>query len=247
MTLSNFFKINKRAALAFSGGVDSAYLLYAAVENKADIKPYLVKTPFVPDFAVRDAVKIGKILGIKIEIIDLDILSDADICSNTEMRCYFCKLAMLRYVKTSAKKDGYDLIIDGTNADDNAADRPGMAASAEMGVISPLRECGLSKSEIRCLSKKAGLFTWDKPSYSCLATRIYKGEKITSVVLADIEKAESFLFKLGFSDFRVRLYNKSARIQLKEEQMPLFAEKRKEILMALKPIFHDVVLDLNTR
>ncbi len=247
MTLEDFFALHRKAALAFSGGVDSAYLLYEAVKNKADVKPFMVKTAFVPEFAVKYAVNIGKMLGTDAEIIELDILNTADICDNTNMRCYFCKSVMLGAVKAAAKKEGYNLIIDGTNADDNAAERPGMAAAKELGVISPLKECGISKSEIRRLSKEAGLFTWDMPSYSCLATRIHQGEKITSEVLKKVEKSESLLFKLGFSDFRVRVYNGAARIQLKKEQLPLIIENREEILNNLKPMFDDVLLDLNTR
>lgn len=247
MTLSEFFASYRKIALAFSGGADSAYLLYEGIKNKADIKPFMVKTAFVPEFAVKDAVGLCKMLEVGMEIIELDILNSADICDNTNMRCYFCKAAMLSAVKTAAGKNGYSVIIDGTNADDDAAERPGMTAAAEAGVLSPLRECGLSKAEIRRLSKEAGLFTWDKPSYSCLATRIYPGEKITSASLTDIENAENLLFELGFSDFRVRVYNKTALIQLKENQLPFIAEKREKILSGLKPLFKDVLLDLNTR
>ncbi|HIZ16939.1 MAG TPA: ATP-dependent sacrificial sulfur transferase LarE [Firmicutes bacterium] len=247
MTMEDFFTLHRKVALAFSGGVDSVYLLYEAIKNKADIKPFMVKTAFVPAFAVKDAVGIGKMLGTEVEIIELDILNTANICGNTSMRCYFCKLAMLGAVKEAAEKEGYNLIIDGTNADDDASERPGMAAAKELGVISPLKECGLSKAEIRRLSKEAGLVTWNMPSYSCLATRINQGEKITSDMLKKVEKAEGLLFKLGFSDFRVRVYNGAARIQIKEEQLPLIIKDRKEILDNLNTMFADVLLDLNTR
>ena len=138
-------------------------------------------------------------------------------------------------------------MIDGTNASDDAADRPGMRALEELSVRSPLRECGLTKGEVRRLSKEAGLFTWDKPAYACLATRIPAGEEITREKLQKTEAAESLLFSLGFSDFRVRLLGGRAMIQLPEGQLPLLLERRGQVLDGLKGKYSAVLLDLEPR
>ena len=139
------------------------------------------------------------------------------------------------------------MLIDGTNASDDAADRPGMAALRELSVRSPLRECGITKDEVRALSREAGLFTWNKPAYACLATRIPTGETITPEKLQKTERAEAFLESLGFRDFRVRLMDGSAKLQLREEQFPLLLEKRKTINDKLKTDYRSVVLDLEVR
>ena len=139
------------------------------------------------------------------------------------------------------------MLLDGTNASDDAGDRPGMKALAELEVLSPLRECGLTKAEIRRLSKEAGLFTWDKPAYACLATRIPAGEKITAEKLSATEASENYLFSLGFTDFRVRSSNGHARLQLPEDQWGLLIEHRKEILSKLGEYYKTVSLDLEVR
>ena len=139
------------------------------------------------------------------------------------------------------------MLLDGTNASDDFSDRPGMQAIRELQVRSPLRECGLTKTEIRRLSKEEGLFTWNKPSYACLATRIPAGTVLTEPELQKIEKAEDKLFSLGFTDFRIRLFHGAARIQLPAEQMAKMTEIREEIYRELKPYFKAVLLDLETR
>lgn len=150
-------------------------------------------------------------------------------------------------LKEKALKDGYTMLLDGTNASDDFSDRPGMQAIRELEVRSPLRECGLTKTEIRRLSKEEGLFTWNKPSYACLATRIPAGTVLTEPELQKIEKAEDKLFSLGFTDFRIRLFHGAARIQLPAEQMAKMTEIREEIYRELKPYFKAVLLDLETR
>ena len=138
-------------------------------------------------------------------------------------------------------------MIDGTNASDDADDRPGMKALTELSVRSPLRESGITKSEVRHMSKEAGLFTWDKPAYACLATRIPTGQEITAELLHRIEKSEDALFGLGFTDFRVRVMGDAARLQFPCEQMGLAVDKQKEITRAIKPYFSTVLLDLEGR
>ena len=140
-----------------------------------------------------------------------------------------------------------EVLIDGTNASDDAADRPGIRALRELSVRSPLRECGITKADVRRLSKEAGIFTWNKPSYACLATRIPAGESITAEKLQKTEQSEAFLTDLGFHDFRVRLMGESAKLQIREEQFPLLIEKRTDILNGLKSLYTNILLDLEVR
>lgn len=247
MTLKAFFERNSKAAIAFSGGVDSAYLLYAAKLYGADVTAYYVKTPFQPEFEYEDALRLARQLGIPMVTLSLDVLADPQITANPQNRCYFCKRKIFTAILEQAKQDGYPLVLDGTNASDQADDRPGMQALAELGVRSPLRECGLTKQEIRRLSMEAGLFTHNKPAYACLATRIPTGTPITPTLLKKTENSEAFLQSFGFSDFRIRLLGDSARIQIKEDQLPLLVTHRKAILSELKLYYTSVLLDLEVR
>ena len=248
MELSDFFHENPRAALAFSGGTDSAYLLYAALQCGAEVRPYYVKTPFQPRFELDDALRLTKELGTELTVIEYDILDDGLIAANPADRCYHCKKKLfVLLLRERAANDGFSLIIDGTNASDDAGDRPGMRALGELCVRSPLRECGLTKAEIRARSKEAGLFTWDKPAYACLATRVPTGRPIERELLQRVEGAESELFALGFTDFRVRLFHEAARIQLPAAQMAAALERRGDILAKLKKYFDTILLDMETR
>lgn len=247
MELSEFFQQNTACALAFSGGVDSAYLLYAAVKSGAKVKAYYVKTPFQPRFEYEDAQKLAAQLGAEMQTIPLDILAVPEVTANSSQRCYHCKRRIFAAIQEAARADGYRLIIDGTNASDDASDRPGMRALRELEVRSPLRECGLSKQEIRRLSREAGLFTHDKPAYACLATRIPTGTPVTKADLDRTERAEEFLKSLGFSDFRIRLLDGAARLQLPEGQISRLWQLRDAVLKELKQYYTAVVLDLEVR
>ena len=156
-------------------------------------------------------------------------------------------LALFSLLREAARRDGYGLLLDGTNASDDAGDRPGMRALRELEVRSPLRECGLTKDEVRRRSRQAGLFTWDKPAYACLATRVPTGVPITAPDLEKVERAEEALAALGFSDFRVRLFHGAARLQVTRAQLPLALEKRTDLLAALGGDFSQVLLDLEVR
>ena len=247
MDLNDFFKENPQVALAFSGGVDSSYLLYAGIENGADIKAYYVKTAFQPEFELRDALELARRLGARITVLKADVSGERNIFENPPDRCYYCKRVIFDTILKQASADGYKLVIDGSNASDDAEDRPGMRALKELSVRSPLRECGLSKNEIRELSKSADLPTWDKPAYACLATRIPSGREITAELLRKVESAEDALFAMGFSDFRIRVAGDAAKLQLPSSQMPAVLEKREAIIDAVKPFFSDIWLDLNAR
>lgn len=247
MTLQEFFTEYPKAALGFSGGVDSSYLLWAAVNAGADIEPYYIQTAFQPVFELEDAQRLCAQIGVKLNVIRLDALADPRVAANPANRCYYCKVGLFGALRARAKADGYDLLLDGTNASDDAGDRPGMKALREMEVRSPLRECGLTKAMIRQESRKAGLFTWDKPAYACLATRVPTGRTITPELLRRVEGAETALFALGFTDFRVRLYDDAARLQLPEGQLAKAVEQRQAIRQALAPWFDIVLLDTQTR
>ncbi|MDR1117645.1 MAG: ATP-dependent sacrificial sulfur transferase LarE [Oscillospiraceae bacterium] len=246
MELKAFFEGNPKVALAFSGGVDSSYLLYAARESGARVKAYFVKTMFQPRFELEDAKKLVNELGAELEVLEADILTDQRVTGNDPLRCYYCKQAIFSGIIRRAAADGYPLVIDGSNASDDAGDRPGMRALRELGVRSPLRDAGLTKAQIRELSKKAGLFTWSKPAYACLATRIRTGDKITREILERLEAAEDRLFGLGFTDFRVRVRDgNDARLEIPEGQMAAVFEKRREIYDSLSKYFGTVTLDLS--
>ena len=247
MNLTKFFTEHPKAAIAFSGGVDSAYLLYAAVRSSADVTAYYVNTAFQPRFELEDARRLAGELGAKLRIIPVDILCHNAVAANPPDRCYHCKKAIFSAILEAAKADGYNLLLDGTNASDDAADRPGMLALRELEVRSPLREAGLTTGEIRRLSKEAGLFTHDKPAYACLATRIPTGETITADKLRKTELAENWLSELGLRDFRVRLSGGNAKLQVTERDLEKVLRYRERIVTELKKYYKSVLLDLEVR
>lgn len=247
MTLQEFFEQHPKAAIAFSGGVDSAFLLWAAGKYGCDVCAFYVKTVFQPAFELEDAKRLARETGAALRVIETDILDVPEAAANGPDRCYYCKRALFTKLKEAADAEGYPVLLDGTNASDDAEDRPGMRALKELNVRSPLRECGITKADVRRMSREAGLFTWEKPAYACLATRIPTGTPITREDLARVEHAEKVLAGMGLSDFRVRMYAGAARIQVTEEQMDLVVENRKEIMEMLGELFPAVTLDLNVR
>ena len=247
MELTQFFERNPKAALAFSGGVDSAYLLYAAIRAGADVTAYCACTEFQPRFELEDAQALAASLGARLVCIRLSALEDEAIVSNPENRCYFCKRRIFSAILERANADGYELLLDGTNASDDLSHRPGSRALADLSVRSPLREAGLTKEEIRRLSREAGLPTWDKPAYACLATRIPTGEPITREALARTERAENYLFSLGLRDFRVRTRGNGALLQVRQNDLNLVLSRREDIVNTLKNDYASVTLDLEVR
>ena len=247
MTIQEFFRAHPKIALAFSGGVDSAYLLYAARDCGADTRAYCAFTPFQPAFEREEAADFCRLLGAELIPVEAPLLTSGTVAANPADRCYHCKQLLLSAIQDRAIADGYDLLMDGTNASDDASDRPGMRALREAGVLSPLRLCGLTKDEIRRLSHEAGLPTWDKPAYACLATRIPTGERITPELLGKVEGAEAALRTLGYSDLRVRVFHSAARIQLPKAQLLGASRNAEAIREAVKPYFGVVMLDLEGR
>ena len=247
MDLKQFFEQHPEVAIAFSGGVDSAYLLYAAKRYAKRVKAYYVNTDFQPLFERKDACRLAGELDADMEILNVEILDCPVVTANPADRCYHCKKRLFGEILKAAKEDGFDLLLDGTNASDEASDRPGMRATSELSVRSPLRECGLTKDEIRKLSRDAGLFTHEKPAYACLATRIPTGEPITKEKLQRTEYAENYLTGLGFRDFRVRSVENVAKLQVREGDFDFLMARRGEILDELKKYYSGVLLDLEVR
>lgn len=245
MELRDFFRKNPRVAVAFSGGVDSGYLLYETKKYAEEFGAYFVKSPFQPEFELEDALRLCELFGVTLNVLEIESMPEK-ILENTAERCYYCKKEIFSMIKTRAEKDGFSVIVDGTNATDDENDRPGMRAIRELGVRSPLKEYGLSKQEIRDLSRDANLFTSDKPAYSCLATRIPKDTRITPELLERIERAENALFKVGLSGFRVRLMGECARLELTAAQLANIIYIRQDIIEALSPFFEDVFIDIKS-
>lgn len=252
--LREFFQAHPKMALAFSGGTDSAYLLYAARACGCRVQAYYAASPFQPAFELEDAKNLAASLNAGMTVLPLNVLELAAVRENPSDRCYHCKNAIFSKILEAAEKDGFLEIMDGTNASDDAGDRPGMRALRELHVLSPLRSCGITKKALREYSRNAGLFTWNKPAYACLATRVPAGCSIDQEILKRIERAETGLTRLGFSDFRIRVQKDpagqdswNARLQLTESQFSLLAEKRLEVLELLKPDFSQVLLELSAR
>lgn len=222
-------------AVAFSGGVDSAFLVYAAHEALGEkLLAITVTTQSYPRHEAADAARILAQYGVKHEEITLDQLAIPGFCENGAQRCYYCKYALFSAIKAEAQKHGITAVADGANTDDENDYRPGMRATAELGILSPLREAGFSKQDIRDISKELGIFTWNKPSYACLASRIPYGEEITAEKLAMVEKAEQALLDMGFKEMRVRCHGKVARIEVAQCDMEKVFARRAEISAAVK-------------
>lgn len=247
MKINKFFENNPKVAVAFSGGVDSAYLLYAAKQYAKEVQAYYVSSAFQPQFELEDAARLAKELDVPMRVLPVDVLSSDIIAANPADRCYHCKKMIFEAIRKAAGEDDFYVLLDGTNASDDEGDRPGMRAIRELSVFSPLRDCGLTKEEIRLRSKEAGLFTWEKPAYACLATRIPTGEPITEEKLKVTETAENFLFSLGLTNFRVRRMGDAARLQVTAAQIGKVMENRELITTVLKRFYSAVLLDLEAR
>jgi uncharacterized protein len=190
-----------------------------------------------------DARRFAQRMGVKHRYLDFDQMSIPEFVANGPERCYYCKKAIFSAIQTYVAEEGFTNVVDGSNADDVKAYRPGAKALSELGIRSPLQEAGLSKAEIRKLSREMGLFTASKPSYSCLATRVKTGETITRERLEAVEKSEEFLFSLGFTDLRVRTSSDTAKLQFPAEQLPAAFEKLDEIKIELSRYFREISID----
>lgn len=246
MKLEEFLR-GKAAALAFSGGTDSALLLAAAVKAGCRVQPYFVHSAFQPGFELEDAERLCAQLGVELRVLEASPLEDEQVRANGPLRCYYCKRMIFSALVSAAAADGFSEVWDGTNASDDASDRPGMRALAELGVKSPLRLCGLTKADVRRKSRELGLFTAQKPAYACLATRVPTGTPLEAETLRRVEAAEGALMAMGFSNLRVRVLGRLGRLQLPAGRLEEAARRHKEITGALAPWFDGVLLDLAPR
>lgn len=206
-----------RAAVAFSSGVDSTFLLKTAHDILGDNAVAITaKAPCFMKSETEEAIAFCKKEGIKQIVVDFNPLAVDEFKSNVKNRCYFCKKALFTEIKRVAAENDIPFIFDGTNADDTNDFRPGMKALEELGIISPLLDAKLTKSDIRALSQETGLSTFNKPSYACLASRIAYNEEITEKKLKMVESAEEMLHSLGFIQARVRMHGKLARIEVEK-------------------------------
>ena len=230
-------------AVAFSGGVDSTFLLKVAHDVLGEKVLALTATScFVPSRELDAAKKFCADNGIRQIIFSADVLNIAGVKENPANRCYLCKRALFEnFLRLAEDK----ILIEGSNTEDDGDYRPGMKALAELKIKSPLREVGLSKSEIRALSKELNLTTWSKPSMACLASRIPYGENLTEEKLSRVEAAEEFLLNAGFNQLRVRVHDNLARIEILPEDFPKLMTLRGELTEKFKSLgFAYVTLDL---
>ncbi|HZY25720.1 MAG TPA: ATP-dependent sacrificial sulfur transferase LarE [Bacteroidales bacterium] len=232
--------------IAFSGGVDSTFLLYRAnIVRGSAITAITVRTPYIPSREIDEAVDFTRSFGINHKILDIGL---PDMIKNNPIeRCYLCKKTLFKDISGYAKENNYQYVVDGTNADDIKDFRPGIAALKELGIRSPLLESGLTKKDIRELSREANLQIWDKPAMACLLTRIPYDTDINEGTLRQIEEAENILSDMGYPGTRVRVHGVLARIECIPEffEEIIHSPEREHIISKLKKIgFRYVSLDL---
>jgi uncharacterized protein len=235
--------------VAYSGGIDSAFLLKVAHEQLGDKAIGVTAvSPTFPAIELEQARRVAEEIGARHTIVQTDQLKIPEFVRNDATRCFHCKSDLYQLMGTLRQAGSGAQIIDGTNLDDLSDDRPGITAAREWGVRSPLVDAGLSKADIRVLAKELGLSNWNKPAAACLSSRIPRGTPITIETLGRIEQAEAFLYQEGFRHVRVRDHDNVARIEVDLEEMASFLdpERCKRISSALKGLgFGFVTLDLD--
>ena len=236
------------AVVAFSSGVDSTFLLRVAHEELGErVAAATIRSRTFPKRELDEAVAFCRAEGVRHEVIDSEELDIPGFAENPPDRCYHCKKELFGKIFAFAHENGLAAVLEGSNIDDDGDYRPGRRAIRELGILSPLHDVGLTKAEIRALSREMGLPTSDKPSFACLASRFPYGERITAAALARVEKAEQWLLDagLGLKQLRVRSHGDLARIELCSADIPKAIEQREKIHAALKEFgFAYVALDL---
>lgn len=213
--------------VAFSGGVDSTFLLKAAHDVLGDrVRAVTATSPTFPLSEFRRAAELADMIGVPRIVVESNELEIPGFAGNPRERCYFCKKELFRLCLQKAAELGLAFVADGSNTDDLGDFRPGRRAAMELGIRSPLLEAGLSKEEIRALSRELGLPTWDKQPYACLASRFPYGTEITAERLGRIERCEEFLKESGFRTFRVRFHNETARVEVGRDEIPRFLDEQ---------------------
>lgn len=238
-----------KVLVAYSGGVDSTFLLHSAIKTlgETNVLAVIARSPTYPEVEVEAAHLMCEELGGYFQLIDTDEFADEKFLANTKERCYFCKKELFAKLKMIAEENGIKFVADGSNVDDLADFRPGNKAKEELGIKSPLQEAGLTKEDIRQLSKEAGLVTWDKPSMACLASRVPYGTRLTTEILEKVRHGEKFLKECGFKQTRVRHHHPIARIEVGQDELGKMMEE--EMIKAVNKQFEElgyvyVTLDL---
>lgn len=246
--LKESIKAFESAVIAYSGGVDSTFLLKVAHDVLGDnVIAVTAKSSTYPEREFNEAKKLAEKIGAKHIVIVSEELDIEGFSKNPTNRCYYCKKELFTKINEIAKKNNINYVLDGSNLDDVGDYRPGMIAAKELGVLSPLKLSELTKNDIRQLSKTLGLPTWDKPSFACLSSRVPYGSEITIPKLNMIDRAEQFLLDIGFRQVRVRHHGDIARIEVAaEEREKIFSiELMDKISEKLKSIgFKYVTFDL---
>ncbi len=247
-TLRRILRDMNSAIIAYSGGIDSAYLAVVAADELGDRALAVTgESPSYPDFQRQDALAVVEQFSIPHEFVNTEEIHDPNYLANPANRCYFCKHELFTKLSALAASRDYAFVCDGNNADDVGDYRPGRQAARELNVRSPLIEAGLTKAEIRRLAQAAGLPIWDRPASACLSSRIPYGMPVTIEKLSVIERGEARLRALGFQQMRVRHHGDIARIEIAQAEMPraLNVEMAQRIAAAFKQLgFKFVALDL---
>ncbi|MBI5641946.1 MAG: ATP-dependent sacrificial sulfur transferase LarE [Deltaproteobacteria bacterium] len=234
--------------VAFSGGVDSTFLLKVASDVLGKKAAAITATsPTYPEREFQEAKRLASEMGVRHIVVESNELLIPNFSDNTEKRCYYCKSELFKISTEEARALGFSHVADGSNADDLNDYRPGKTAAGELGVRSPLQEAGLTKEEIRLFSREMNLSTWDKPSFACLSSRFPYGTQITEERLEKVSEGEDLLRDLGFTQFRVRYHGETVRIEVEAKSIARFLDEdlRKKVVEGFKEIgFIYVTLDL---
>ncbi|WJH32204.1 ATP-dependent sacrificial sulfur transferase LarE [Paenibacillus sp. CC-CFT747] len=236
----------ERVMVAFSGGVDSTFVLKRAQQELGDqVLAVIAASETFPSREFDAAVQLAEEMGVRVYKTEVKEFENANFVANNPDRCYHCKTGLYSHLQTLAAELGYPFLLDGSNVDDLGDYRPGLQAKNEQGVRSTLQEAGLKKDEIRQLSKELGLPTWNKPSFACLSSRIPYGTKIERYKIDQLDEGEFFLSTLGFYQVRVRHHDKIARIEVMPEEFPKVLEHHDAIYEKFRRLgFNYVTLDL---
>lgn len=244
--LTQILKQMGKAMIAFSGGVDSTFVLKRAHQELGNqVVAVVAASETFPSREFDAAVKIAKDMGVELLTTEVSELTNADFVANNPDRCYHCKTGLYSHLQSLAKDMDYPFIIDGSNVDDLGDYRPGLKAKDEQGIRSILQEAGFIKDEIRTLSKELDLPTWNKPSFACLSSRIPYGTLIEKHKIDQLDEAERFLIELGFYQVRVRHHDKIARIEVMPQEINKLIDSREQIYEKFTSLgFTYVTLDL---